>query len=84
MAVGRLPTVLPPAQPTEVRQTPDVRQAQRAFFQAALGQAGVAAPAAPPEVARPAVPVAAARQVPAEPAPEAGRYRPGSLLDIRI
>lgn len=83
MAVGRLPTVLPPAQPTEVRQTPDVRQAQRAFFQAALGQAGVAAPAAPPAVARNAAP--APRQAPAEAAPESGRgYRPGSLLDVRI
>ncbi len=43
----------------------------------------VAAPAAPPAVARNAAP--APRQAPAEAAPESGRgYRPGSLLDVRI
>ena len=78
MAVDRLPQIAPaPPQPSR-----NVRQAQAAFFQAALGQTqgvAAAAPAAPaPEKVR-----APAQPISTEPAAKPS-YRPGSLLDIKI
>ena len=87
MAVDRLPQIAPG--PTPVQPSRNVRQAQAAFFQAALGKAqGAAAP----EVAAPvAAPVAATRAAPvrdtapvASAAEPRSTYRPGSLLDIKI
>ncbi len=78
MALGPISNLGAPApQPSPAR---DVSSAQRAFFQAALGQAApVAAVAAPiaqpaPEPPKPAAPTEAPKRA----------YRPGSLLDVRI
>ncbi|MBC7167790.1 hypothetical protein [Phenylobacterium sp.] len=57
--------------------------AQRAFFQAAMGEAPAKAAAAPAEPAREAVRVQTVRaETPAEPPTKI--LRPGSLLDIRV
>jgi len=69
---GQLPAVRPNPPRAEA-----VRNAQQAFFQAAMGQAGAPAPKARPQAApQPAAaPVADAPQ----------RYaRPGSRLDIKV
>ncbi len=89
MAVGgptapQIPAPLTPAAPS---RAPDAtREAQRAFFQAAL--TGVAAPAPAEPAATPApsaapAPVSKTADRPAQAEPGKG-YRPGSLLDIRI
>ena len=82
MAVNQLPVVTTPKAVQPVR---DVKSAQRAFFQAALGQ--VRAAPTTPQAATPVVrsePVRAARG--ASPDPSDGRriLPPGSLLDIKI
>jgi len=86
MADGRLPSVtarpLPPA-PQQAQRS----AAQRAFFEAALGRAAPTAPAAPALQARTAVQpaVTPVKTTTAPGAPEPGqRYRPGTLLDIKI
>ena len=85
MALGPISNLgAPPPQPSPAR---DVTNAQRAFFQAALGQSASvtqaaavepprtqAAPVVAPEPAKPAAQVEAPRAT----------YRPGSLLDVRI
>jgi hypothetical protein len=84
MALGPLSNI--PAAPPQAAPARDVSRAQRAFFQAALGQtAGVAAPApAAPSAAAPREPVRAPVQsASTEPAPRSS-YRPGTLLDIKI
>ena len=77
MAVNQLPVV---TTPTALQPAKDVRSAQRAFFQAALGQAPAAQPVAP------AVrPQASASARAAADTPEGRRFLPpGSLLDIKI
>ncbi len=79
MALGPINNLGAPPQPAPARTISD---AQRAFFQAALGKVEAAAPvaAAPPQPAP-----EPERQAPAAPAetPKAV-YRPGSLLDIKI
>lgn len=82
MAVSQLPVVTTPKAVQPVR---DVRAAQRAFFQAALGQVQTAPTA--PQAATAAVrtePVRTAKG--ASPDAAAGRriLPPGSLLDIKI
>lgn len=74
MDLSRLPAITPQP-PASAPASRDVKAAQRAFFQAALGQVE-AAPAAPP----PPEKVASA---PAE-APQDRILRPGSLVDIRV
>lgn len=73
MAVNQLPAV---TTPTALQPTRDVKAAQRAFFQAALGQAQAATP----------VQTAAPRPQATRADPTDGRklLPPGSLLDIRI
>ena len=60
----------------------DVTAAQRAFFQAALNQAGAVADPAPVTASAASEPQPAAK-APAAPNPLQG-YRPGRLLDIRV
>ena len=82
MALGPISSPGAPTPPPAPSR--DVTVAQRAFFQAALGQpAPVAAPA--PAAPRPAPTPVPQSQPPAAPAaaPKAA-YRPGSRLDIRI
>jgi|WetSurMetagenome_2_1015567.scaffolds.fasta_scaffold276399_2 hypothetical protein len=81
MAVDRLPPIAPA--PSQVQPNRNVRQAQAAFFQAALGQAQGVAAAAPAAAAAPRAVQAPAQPTSAEPAPRSS-YRPGSLLDIKI
>ncbi len=71
MALG--PITPPSAQPPPTR---DVGAAQRAFFQAAVGQAQ--APAAPVQ------PQASAAAQADAPEDTARSYRPGKLLDIKV
>ena len=75
-------TPFPPQTPAPANTTRTA--AQRAFFQAALGEAQAPAKAAaPPEPAREAVRVQTERaETPAEPPTKI--LRPGSLLDIRV
>lgn len=83
MALGPLSSI--PAAPPQAAPARDVTRAQRAFFQAALGQAAGVSAAAPAAAAAPE-PVRApapAQPTPAETAPKSA-YRPGSLLDIKI
>jgi hypothetical protein len=85
MADGRLPSVT--ARPPQTAVQPNSRSAaQRAFFEAALGRAAPAAPAAPPRTAvEPHVTPLKTTVVQGAAAPEPGqRYRPGTLLDIKI
>lgn len=81
MAVDRLPQIAPG--PSPVQPARNVRQAQAAFFQAALGK--VHAPAAP-EPAAPATATPPVRHAtPVQAATELkSSYRPGSLLDLKI
>ena len=79
MAVNQLPVVTGPAALPPSR---DVKAAQRAFFQAALGQAQ-AAPAAQ-AVASAARPQASARTTAPDTADGRRFLPPGSLLDIKI
>ena len=76
-------TGLPLPTPLSGGEAGRARQAQSAFFRAALDQA---APAARPQPTIAAAPTPAARPaVTAHAAPEPTRImRPGSLLDIRI
>lgn len=67
-----VPTAAPP-----VRQTGDLRAAQKAFFEAALGRAGGPESTAKPS-AEPPAPVDVSRVEPQRFA------RPGSLLDIKV
>jgi len=71
------------AQPVQPIPRRDVTAAQRAFFQAALNQAGAVADPAPVTAAAAAEPSQPAARAPAEPVPLQG-YRPGKLLDIRV
>ena len=81
MAVDRLPQIAPA--PSQVQPGRNVRQAQAAFFQAALGQAQGVAAAAPAAAPAPEPVRAPAQPMSADPAPRP-TYRPGSLLDIKI
>lgn len=75
------PTSLPatPAPATSPART----AAQRAFFDAAMGRAGSAAPAAEPvKAAAPVAQRTVQAQIPEEPPKKI--LRPGSLLDIRV
>ena len=88
------PPIFPPSRPTEAvpsRVDPAKLAAQKAFFQAALGNAAPAA--APAAAAKPAAPSGFATARPAaqvqklpDPAaePPTRILRPGSLLDIKI
>jgi hypothetical protein len=78
LAVNQLPVVTTPKAVQPVR---DVKSAQRAFFQAALGQVQ-AAPATTPVVR--AEPVRSARVASPDPADGRRILPPGSLLDIKI
>ncbi len=80
MAVNQLPVV---AAPTNVQPVRDVKAAQRAFFQAALGQAQAAPPA---QTTAPAIrPQASGSARAAAETAEGRRFLPpGSLLDIKI
>jgi hypothetical protein len=75
MALGPISAPLTPVQPAPTR---DVGAAQRAFFQAALGQA----PA--PAVVAPSPPAQAAPMAKADPSEDPRNYRPGKLLDIKV
>ncbi len=83
MAIERLP---PASTPPAIQPSRDLRNAQKAFFEAALGRAQaasappapVAAPAARPQAVRQAAPPAQAAVDPK------GFRRPGSLLDIKV
>ena len=83
---------LPPISSTPVPQvrtgeSTAARAAQRAFFNAALGNAGAPAVAQPVAAVAPAAPprVATAQvQAQAETAQPTRAYRPGSRLDIRV
>lgn len=67
---------VPSTVPQQARPAGDVRAAQRAFFEAALGRAGAAEAKAAP--AEPPAPVDVSQV-------ETQRYaRPGSILDIKI
>ena len=86
MALGPISSLgaapAPPISPSR-----DVTNAQRAFFQAALGQAApVAAVAAPvaPRAQAPEPPKAEATRAEATAEAPKTAYRPGSLLDVRI
>jgi len=82
MALSPLPLI--PAAPSAPSAARGVTDAQRAFFQAALGQAAPMVAIDAPET-RPApapTPEPAMAAAPAD-APKTG-YRPGSLLDVRI
>lgn len=79
MAVDRLPQIAPsPTTPAR-----DVRRAQQAFFQAALGKVQGAPAAGSPSVSPATSPAQASAPAQAGSEPKAG-YRPGSLLDIKI
>jgi hypothetical protein len=83
MADLRIPGSTPPVPrgPTAPVRTDTARAAQRAFFQAALGQSQATPQASP---AGPKPPVAAAPAV-QQTAPDPQRpLRPGSLLDIKV
>ena len=70
----------PPPATTARPVRPDVRAAQKAFFQASVTAA--APTAARPEPVRAAAPAA---RTATQPEPEPQRYlRPGSLLDIKV
>jgi hypothetical protein len=81
MALGPISSLGAPVQPAPAR---DVTNAQRAFFQAALGKAE---PMAAIETATPQLAVAPepepAKAAAQADAPKTG-YRPGSLLDLRV
>lgn len=86
MADVRIPAAgLPTAQPQPARADRDIRAAQRAFFQAALTAAeapeplrqAAAQPTASIETPRSAAPAE-------QPEPDPRRYRPGSLLDMKV
>ena len=80
MAVNQLPVV---ATPTALQPSRDVKAAQRAFFQAALGQ--VQAAPTVQAVAPTARPQASGSARAAADTPEGRRFLPpGSLLDIKI
>ena len=80
MAIERLPAAAVPPSAPQVR---DARGLQKAFFQAALGQA--AAPAEPEKPAATTAPPAVhVTPLKAESGELPRGYRPGSLLDIRI
>ena len=80
MAVGPIShPQLPAIQPVPSR---DVGAAQKAFFQAALGQVQAASA---PAIAAPAQATAARPAAKAEEQPDPTRgYRPGRLLDITV
>jgi len=84
MALSPLPLI--PAAPSAPSTARGVTDAQRAFFQAALGQAApmaaIDAPETRPTPALAQTPEPAKAAAPAD-APKTG-YRPGSLLDVRI
>jgi hypothetical protein len=85
MALGPISNLgVPAPQPAQGR---DVTNAQRAFFQTALGQATPVAQVAPAEPPK-AQATATQSAEPARPAAQTETprttYRPGSLLDIRI
>jgi hypothetical protein len=84
-----VPSIRPPSPqpPTVAPRPPDsARQAAKAFFQLAAGQA--AAPAAAPQAPAPAAaarPATGPNRLAAAPAdPPERPLRPGSLLDIRV
>jgi hypothetical protein len=83
-----LTPVLRPTTPAAPQKNAQALAAQRAFFQAALGQAAPAAAPAPPvqtQAVQPArATVSTAKPTPtAEPQP--ARYaRPGSIVDIKV
>ena len=86
MALGPISSIAaapaPPLSPSR-----DVTNVQRAFFEAALGQAPLVAAAPVAAVERPTAQRSLAAEPPkAESAAEAPKaaYRPGSLLDVRI
>ena len=82
MALGPISPVPVQPQTTPAR---DVGAAQRAFFQAALGQAQGVTAAPPPQPAPSPVKAAPVAQAQADAAPESSRtYRPGKLLDIKV
>jgi len=73
------PPVFVPARPLQGPRAEALRAAQRAFFNAAAGRAGVPAPK--PEPAAPTPAPAQSTTAAAEPR----RYpRPGSVLDIKV
>ena len=78
MAVNQLPVVTAPA---ALQPSRDVKAAQRAFFQAALGQAQ-ATPAA--QAVAPAGRPQASARTPPDTADGRRLLPPGSLLDIKI
>ncbi len=82
MALGPISSI--PAAPPGPSPARGVTDAQRAFFQAALGKAAPIAAIAAPKP-RPAPAPEAAKPAAAAPAdtPKAA-YRPGSLLDVTI
>ena len=82
MAVVR-PPIFPPTAPAPQRADPARLAAQKAFFQAALGQAA-AAPAAALTATPPRAP-ATLQRIPDPTAEKPARIlRPGSLLDIKV
>jgi len=84
------PPVLPTATTTLARATPDVRAAQRAFFQQAIGDTTPVGTPKPVQAVAPAAPRAvepAATRVRTQPVPDekpTGYKRPGSYLDIKV
>lgn len=86
MAESRVTGGLPATTPASGGATPAVRAAQRAFFDAALTQAGAATAvtrqaASPPQAVQ--TRVRAERATP-EPPPSGRVLRPGSFLDIKV
>jgi len=82
LAINQLPVVTTPKAVQPVR---DVKSAQRAFFQAALGQVQAAPTAA--QATTPVVrtePVRSTRSAAPDPADGRRILPPGSLLDIKI
>jgi hypothetical protein len=85
VSVGRLPPAapqLPAVRPGAT--TPASKDAQRAFFAAALARTAPAQSTTPTVTEAPAAPARPIRAPEPEPEPT-GRYlRPGSLLDIKV
>jgi hypothetical protein len=80
-----LTPVLRPATPAAPQKSAQALAAQRAFFQAALGQAAPAqATAAPTQVSRPTTTATAAKPAPAADSQPVRYARPGSKIDIKV